>query len=93
MSSYPKVHAYATFEKGGEKKEHQFELSTLPEDYVDVKVTHSGIRNLPHHYNTQYERKPQTRKHTNTQTRKHANTQTRKHANAQTYKQTQNTNL
>jgi len=43
MSYYPKVHAYATFEKGGEKKEHQFELSTLPEDYVDVKVTHSGI--------------------------------------------------
>eukprot|EP00026_Physarum_polycephalum_P012772 Phypoly_transcript_13102.p1 GENE.Phypoly_transcript_13102~~Phypoly_transcript_13102.p1 ORF type:complete len:358 (+),score=50.77 Phypoly_transcript_13102:69-1076(+) len=43
MSSYPKVHGYATFEKGGIKKEHQFELSALPDDYVDVKVTHSGI--------------------------------------------------
>lgn len=43
MSNYPKVNAYATLEKGGPKKEHQFELGALPEDYVDVKVTHSGI--------------------------------------------------
>eukprot|EP00026_Physarum_polycephalum_P009961 Phypoly_transcript_10102.p1 GENE.Phypoly_transcript_10102~~Phypoly_transcript_10102.p1 ORF type:complete len:337 (+),score=45.73 Phypoly_transcript_10102:316-1326(+) len=38
-----KVRAYANFEKGGPKKEHHFELGTLPDDYVDVKVTHSGV--------------------------------------------------
>ena len=37
-----KVRAYATFEKGGPKKEHQFELGPLPDDWVDVRVTHSG---------------------------------------------------
>lgn len=38
-----KVKAYANFELKGPKKEHSFELGPLPDDFVDVKVTHSGI--------------------------------------------------
>ena len=42
-----KVNAYANFEKGGQKKEHHYELGSLPDDYIDIKITHSGITHTP----------------------------------------------
>lgn len=38
-----KVNAYATIELGKELKPYTYELGPLPDDYVDVKVTHSGM--------------------------------------------------
>lgn len=38
-----KVNSFATYENGGELKPYTYELDdALPDDYVDVKVTHSG---------------------------------------------------